>query len=377
MVDPADPADPADAVSFCPSCGRRVEGWKTGFRASVGGAGAEPVVRGLDEPTRALAPSRGLLRDAVAAHVAEVRDTEVVPVVSESGGSRPVRRRSGLGGLLLLLGGAITVAIVPMVVIAHFKQKAIVVGPAVETSVVAPVIDVPEPVAQPKVVEPPKPEPAKPVEPAKPEPARPAAIVVAPVLTKPPASKPPASKQAKPVVVGGQTHLVAVAPKPGPSSKGGLPHKASGKTDSRANDVSAQPSGTGGPPLAQRSGPPALVAGPGDDEHAPQTPEERHIEDATRADADNVRFVVQAHLPQVQACYGRAFKDSAPPGGRIDIGFVVGSNGRASHLRTESNATQSKALAGCLQQRIAEWQFPRPSTGEFELIYPFVFSPGG
>ena len=364
-------------MSFCPSCGRRVEGWRTGFRASVGGAGAEPVVRGLDEPTRALAPSASLLRDAVAARVAAARDTEVVSVASESGMSRPVRKRSGIGGLVLLLGGAITLAIVPMLLLEHFRHRPVAIapelGPAVETSVVAPVIDVPKP-AEPKPAEP---EPAERAQaevrtPVLPKIAPKAApIVVAPVLPRHPAAPP-----SKPVPVASPTRLVAVAPKPGPSSKGGLPHKAPGKTDSRTSDVSAQPSGTAGPPLTQQPTPPALVAGPGEEEQAPQTPEERHREDATRADADNVRFVVQAHLPQVQACYGRAFKESAPPGGRIDIGFIVGANGRASHVRTEANATQSKALAGCLEQRIAEWQFPRPATGEFELIYPFVFSPG-
>ncbi len=367
------------AVSFCPSCGRRVEGWKTGFRATIGGAHAEPVVLGLDEPTRALAPGPALLRSAVASQAAVAGDTDVIGVVREDAGpSRPVRKRSGVGGLLLLLGGSVALALTPMVLIQQWKERPVVVGPAVETSVVAPVI----PVAAVGPVERPDPEPTKlttpdPVKPASTRAAtKPAAIVVVPVLTSPAKTPKPEPVHKEAPKQPGPTRLAALAPKPGPSTRGGLPHKTGGKTDSRASDVSAQPSGTGSPVVAQQAAPPALVAGPGDEEQPAQTPEEHGREDASRADADNVRFVVQAHLGQVQACYSRAFKESAPPGGRIDVGFVVGKNGRASRVRTESNATRSTMLSGCLEQRIAEWQFPRPASGEFELIYPFVFSPG-
>ena len=380
LLPKAESSEVEGTVSFCPSCGRRVEGWKTGFRATVGGANAEPVVRGVDEPTRALAPSPSLLRNAVAN---QARGTAVVGLVREdTAPSRRARRRGGMGSLLLLLGGSVAVAILPMVLVQHWKSGSgsTVVGPAVETSVVAPVIpvlsvdaaqpahtkgDAPTKVDAPEIEKP---------EPPKLEPPKPAPIVVAPVLSRP-------TKQAKadPVVKAptpqGPTRLVAIAPKPGPSTKGGLPHKGSGKTDSRTSDVSAQPSGTGAPPAAKQETTPGLVAGPGE-EQAPQTPEERNREEASRADADNVRFVVQAHLGQVQACYSRAFKETAPPGGRIDVGFVVGKDGRASHVRTEANATRSTQLAGCLEQRIAEWQFARPASGEFELIYPFVFAPG-
>jgi hypothetical protein len=110
-------------------------------------------------------------------------------------------------------------------------------------------------------------------------------------------------------------------------------------------------------------------------EAAPLTEEERRAEAAARVDADGVRFVVRAHLPQVHACYSRAFKD-ASPGGRVDIGFVVSASGKATKIRTEGNSTTSAGLAKCLEQRIAEWDFPRPSGGEFELVYPFVFSAG-
>jgi hypothetical protein len=88
-----------------------------------------------------------------------------------------------------------------------------------------------------------------------------------------------------------------------------------------------------------------------------------------------VRLVVRHHLPQVRACYGRAFKDGSP-GGTVEIGFAIDPSGRAQNVRTETNTTDSVELARCLEARVREWQFPRPVGGDYELIYPFVFAPG-
>jgi hypothetical protein len=94
-------------------------------------------------------------------------------------------------------------------------------------------------------------------------------------------------------------------------------------------------------------------------------------------DADQVRFVVKSHLSQVRACYERALKEQeTATGGRVEIGFAITPGGRAVRVRTESNSTASEPLARCLEGRVREWQFPRPAGGEYELIYPFVFSSG-
>ncbi len=64
---PADGAELAEGVAnFCPSCGRRVVGWRTGVRAALGGAtaGGEPLAEG-EAPTRAIKPTPALL-EAVA-----------------------------------------------------------------------------------------------------------------------------------------------------------------------------------------------------------------------------------------------------------------------------------------------------------------------
>jgi hypothetical protein len=152
----------------------------------------------------------------------------------------------------------------------------------------------------------------------------------------------------------------------------GLPMKVV-TTDSRAQpkapapvEVAAQRPAPA-PPAEITAAPLAAPAEPTDDE--------LKREAAASIDADDVRFVVKAHLPQVHACYERAFKESSP-GGRVEIGFAIDAQGRAVRIRTEVNTTDSEPLARCLEQRVGQWQFPHPVGGDYDLVYPFVFSAG-
>jgi hypothetical protein len=162
---------------------------------------------------------------------------------------------------------------------------------------------------------------------------------------------------------------IAVAPAPRTTAPGALPHKAQA-TDSRAAPAIAAvaPAKAAAPPTGDDSPAPQPAV-------APPTEAEQRLEGEASIDADGVRFVVKAHLPQVHACYARAFKDTSP-GGTVEIAFVVNRNGTAGRVHVDSNSTGSDGLARCLEARIAEWQFPRPVGGDFELIYPFVFQPG-
>jgi hypothetical protein len=210
----------------------------------------------------------------------------------------------------------------------------------------------------------PRPDTAPPPPPP-PAPATPT-VTATTALTAAPA--PPAAKVARPAAPrasrGRGPHRMApltVAAKSSPGAE--LPHKTVA-SDSR--------------PLAAPTAKPAPAAPPPEDlptEATPLTEEEQKAQAEASIDADQVRFVVQQHLPQVHACYARAFKDGSP-GGRVEIGFAVTANGTAARVRVETNSTDSEGLAHCLEARIKEWQFPRPIGGEVELIYPFVFSPG-
>ncbi len=113
----------------------------------------------------------------------------------------------------------------------------------------------------------------------------------------------------------------------------------------------------------------------------PLTPEEQNEEqkeqDSASREADQVRFVFRAHLPQVRACYERAFKGAdSPPGGRVEIGLTITAQGRATEVHVESNTTGSESLGTCICGRVADWTFPKPVAGDYALTYPFMFAKG-
>jgi TonB family protein len=92
---------------------------------------------------------------------------------------------------------------------------------------------------------------------------------------------------------------------------------------------------------------------------------------------DNVRFVVQHHLPQVQSCYERALKQDARLEGVIELQFTLQPDGTATSAHSVANSTGNDGLATCLSHLVESWQFPRPADGPLDFVYPFAFAGGG
>ena len=361
-------AELPESSSFCAACGRRIEGW-----SAVPPPTESQPLPGGQEPTRQMEPTPSLLRAAALSRQKPASKTPAPsrapsttgPIETESAMMRAFKRpRAPLVFLLLLLAGSAAAGGFLVV-----RRHAVATSPPPPTVAVAPPPAAPAP--PPAPVEPPK--RAKPAARAKTQhregavtvtkdgvvmsPA-PKATAPAPIAATSPASKPaPVDKPAKPAPV-------ASAPKPAhpaPAPSGALPHK-SASTDSRASKDA--PAATP-PPLDEE----------GVTETTPLTEEELKSQAEASIDADGVRFVVKTHGAQVRACYERVFKESSP-GGRVEIGFAINTEGRAVRVKTETNTTPSEQLGKCLEQRVKEWQFPRPVGGDYELIYPFVFSQG-
>ena len=306
-------AELPEKASFCANCGRRIEGWTVPKDATP--ATGEAALPGGDDQTRQMEPTPSLLRAAA------------ISVKKQGAGTRRAV------GLPLVLG-MLVVAVAGGVGAFFLVRARVKRARAAATSA---------PPAAPVAVAPPLVKPAAP------------AVVAAP----PPAPKTLVRRNKQ----GKRAHVIASAPVPVKARKtsaGGLPHKQVA-TDSKPLTMPTVQHETTGESGAPASAPPSEA----DDKQ----------EAEAGVDADSVRFVVKQHLPQVRACYGRAFKD-ASPGGTVEIGFAIDPAGRAKSVRTETNTTDSEQLAHCLETRVRDWQFPRPVGGDYELIYPFVFSPG-
>jgi hypothetical protein len=123
------------------------------------------------------------------------------------------------------------------------------------------------------------------------------------------------------------------------------------------------------PPLQNQPPPPRPQPQPEPQPSSP--PESAEIEE------DNVRFVVQHHLPQVQSCYERALKQDARLEGVIELQFTLQPDGTATSAHSVANSTGNDGLAICLSHLVESWQFPRPADGPLDFVYPFAFAGGG
>ena len=324
--------------AFCAHCGRRIEGWSLPENAAGDGASALP---GGADATRQMQPTPSLLRAAAVS----VKGKSTGPAEPKSTGSgAPAPRRSRVPLVLAMLFVAVAGGLGAFFIVrARVKRQPSAVSrqPSAQTA------------EAPAAVRP--------------------TSSAAPTAATPTAA--PQTKAAPKMLVrrdkaGKRAHVIASAPvavKARKSAPGGLPHKQVA-TDSKALPPAGKPS------LAMPTAPHESAGEPAAATPAPSEAADKEEAEAG-IDAGSVRLVVQQHLPQVRACYGRAFKD-ASPGGTVEIGFAIDPTGRAKNVRTETNTTDSESLAHCLETRVREWQFPRPIGGDYELIYPFVFAPG-
>jgi hypothetical protein len=318
-------AELPEAATFCASCGRRIEGWKVA-KDSTPAFGEQKLPDG-DEATRQMQPTPSLLR--AAALSVKKGGAANKEAAGPKKPNTPRRKRSRLPLMMAMLLVAAAGAIGGFYIVRARVHRA-----------------APQP--------------------------KPSPVIALPSITAPtsPNSKPPTPNKTATTTrknkAGKKAHVIASAPvpvkaakafKPAKTTPGGLPHKTVA-TDSKPMAMpTAQHETTG-----ESGAPPPVEA---DDKQAAEA----------TIDADSVRLVVRQHLPQVRACYARAFKD-ASPGGAVELGFAIDAQGHARNVRTETNTTDSEGLASCLEARVKEWQFPRPVGGDYELIYPFVFAPG-
>lgn len=235
---------------------------------------------------------------------------------------RPMQRRlvrimrALIWGLLWLsLGGAVAYAV------AHFFHR----SPPQATT----------PVGKPPV-------PPPPAATARPQKPRPALAKLAPLGRDLVVSVPATGAPAAPSVPAGS----GMNPVPAPQPTAGTPTDA---------------------PVPQAMRPP-------EPDLAQLTPPQRAAVEQTMA---NIEFVAGTYRAQVRACYERAARSRGSlPGGRVEVAITLTDAGLAESVVTVENTLDDvPLLAGCIEQRVAEWRFPRPSGPLRTFRFPFVFAP--
>lgn len=96
-----------------------------------------------------------------------------------------------------------------------------------------------------------------------------------------------------------------------------------------------------------------------------------------KLDKDIIRRIVRAHINEVRHCYNQGLVRDDEMGGRVTIGFAIGSDGRASKPTVEKSTLSDELVGNCIAKAVKRWKFPKPQgDGPVMVSYPFILNPG-
>jgi outer membrane biosynthesis protein TonB len=84
-----------------------------------------------------------------------------------------------------------------------------------------------------------------------------------------------------------------------------------------------------------------------------------------------VRSIVHSKMAEVQRCYAAAIS-GGDGGGRVVVRFLIDEAGHVVTAHVGANSFGAPEVGCCLVNRVASWQFPKPTSGFVSVEYPFV-----
>lgn len=95
-------------------------------------------------------------------------------------------------------------------------------------------------------------------------------------------------------------------------------------------------------------------------------------------DKDLIADVINKNMGQIRFCYEQGLQGNPGLGGRVAIGFTIGSGGDVRIANVENTTLGSKIVEDCILMRLKTWKFPLPEGGrEVKVSYPFMLRRAG
>jgi hypothetical protein len=80
---------------------------------------------------------------------------------------------------------------------------------------------------------------------------------------------------------------------------------------------------------------------------------------------------INAHMREVEDCYGRVALKDPSIAGRITLRWTLGRDGVPSAVAVVSDTLKDKSVGACIKERARTWRFPAPAGGLGVVTYPF------
>jgi hypothetical protein len=91
---------------------------------------------------------------------------------------------------------------------------------------------------------------------------------------------------------------------------------------------------------------------------------------------EQVDRVVRAHRAAISYCYEKELQRQPSLAGKIEVFWVIRSNGAVDRTKIASTTVGSAAVEGCIERQVKNWQFPRSDGETIVRRYPFFFKGG-
>jgi hypothetical protein len=92
---------------------------------------------------------------------------------------------------------------------------------------------------------------------------------------------------------------------------------------------------------------------------------------------DQINRVVRAHASAIRYCYEKELQRQPSLSGKIELAWTIRPNGNVDRARVATTTMGSRAVEGCMERQLRNWQFPRSDAETIVQSYPFFFKGGG
>lgn len=92
---------------------------------------------------------------------------------------------------------------------------------------------------------------------------------------------------------------------------------------------------------------------------------------------EQIHRVVRAHAAAIRYCFEKELQRQPSLAGKIELYWLIKPSGAVDRIKVASSTMGSKAVEGCMERQVRNWQFPRSDSDTIVQSYPFFFFKGG